>query len=66
MKLVIGQTVLNAGIGTLLGLTGASAAQGLVRGFLFQISPVNPSTFVIGAILLLLVAVIASGTPLRE
>jgi ABC-type antimicrobial peptide transport system permease subunit len=59
----MGQTMLNAGIGTLLGLTGAWAAQRLVRGFLFQISPVDPSTFIIGAILLLLVAVIASGIP---
>ncbi len=63
VRLVIGQTMLNAGIGTLLGLTGAWAAQRLVRGFLFQISPVDPSTFIIGGILLLLVAVIASGIP---
>jgi ABC-type antimicrobial peptide transport system permease subunit len=65
VRLVIGQAMPNAGIGTLLGLTGAWPAQRFVRGFLFQISPVDPSTFVIGAVLLLLIAVIGSGIPLR-
>jgi len=50
-------------IGTVLGLAGAWAAQRLIRGFLFQVSPVDPVTFAAGAIFLLAVATVASVIP---
>ena len=52
-----------AAIGTMLGLLGALAVQRLIRGFLFQVSPVDPITFIGGALFLLGVATIASLVP---
>jgi ABC-type antimicrobial peptide transport system permease subunit len=63
VTLVLGQAMRNAVIGTMLGLIGAWAAQRLIRGFLFQISAVDPITFVAGAIFLLAVATVASAIP---
>jgi len=63
VSLVLRQAMLNAAIGTLLGLSGAWAARQLIRGFLFQVSPVDPTTFVCGALFLLAVATVASLIP---
>jgi predicted permease len=63
VTLVLSQAMRNAVIGTMLGLIGAWAAQRLIRGFLFQISAVDPITFVGGAIFLLAVATVASAIP---
>jgi predicted permease len=63
VALVLRQAMQTAVIGTILGLVGAWAAQRLIRGFLFQISAVDPITFVGGAIFLLAVATAASTIP---
>ena len=63
VTLVLSQAMRNAVIGIILGLIGALAAQRLIRGFLFQISAVDPITFVGGAIFLLAVATVASAIP---
>jgi putative ABC transport system permease protein len=63
VSLVLRQAMFNAAIGTLLGLSGAWAAQQLIRGFLFQVSPVDPTTFAAGALFLLAVAILASLIP---
>jgi len=63
VALVLGQALRTAAIGTVLGLLGALAVQRLIRGFLFQVSPVDPITFVGGALFLLVVATVASLVP---
>lgn len=63
---VLKQAIFSAAIGTLLGLSGTWAAQQLIRGFLFQISPVDPATFVAGAIFLVIVALAASAIPAAQ
>ena len=63
IALVLGQAMRTAAIGTMLGLLGALAVQRLIRGFLFQVSPVDPITFIGGALFLLGVATIASLVP---
>lgn len=63
VTLVLTQAVRTAVIGTLLGLGGAWGLQRLIRGFLFQISAVDPLTFVGGAVFLLAVATAASAIP---
>ena len=63
VTLVLTQALRTAVIGTLLGLAGAWAVQRLIRGFLFQISAVDPLTFVGGAVFLLAVATAASAIP---
>ena len=66
VRLVIAQAMLNAGIGTLLGLTGAWALTGLLRGLLFGVSPTDPVTFVLIPGLLAVVALIACYLPARR
>jgi putative ABC transport system permease protein len=61
--LVVKQGLEMAAIGAVLGLVGAGAAQRLISGILFGISPVDPATFAGGAAFLLAVAVIASAIP---
>jgi putative ABC transport system permease protein len=63
VALVMVQAMRNAAIGTILGVAGAWAGQRLIRGFLFQVSPVDPITFVAGALFLLAVAAIAGAIP---
>ena len=63
VALVLSQALRTAVIGTLLGLAGAWAVQRLIREFLFQISAVDPVTFIGGAIFLLAVATAASAIP---
>ena len=61
--LVLNQSLKMAAIGAGIGLLGASAAQRLMAGLLFGVSPVDPATFAGGAALLLAVAAIASAIP---
>lgn len=63
VALVLRQALRTAATGTMLGLAGAWAAQRLIRGFLFEVSPVDPITFIGGAIFLLVVATAASLVP---
>ncbi len=63
VALVLRQALRTAATGTMLGLAGAWAAQRLIRGFLFEVSPVDPITFIGGAIFLLAVATAASLIP---
>jgi putative ABC transport system permease protein len=61
--LVLKQSLKMAAIGAIIGLLGAWAAQRLMTGLLFGISPVDPATFSGGAALLLAVAAVASAIP---
>lgn len=63
VTLVLRQALGTALIGTLLGLAGAWAVQRLISGFLFEISAIDPLTFIAGAIFLLAVATAASAIP---
>jgi predicted permease len=61
--LMLKQGLRMATIGASIGLFGAWAAQKLISGILFGISPVDLATFVGGAAFLLAVAAIASAIP---
>jgi ABC-type antimicrobial peptide transport system permease subunit len=61
--LMLKQGLKMATIGASIGLFGAWAAQKLISGILFGISPVDPATFAAGAGFLLAVAAIASAIP---
>ena len=63
VALVLRQAIQTAAIGTVLGRLGAWAAQRLIRGFLFHVSPVDAITFIAGAVFLLAVAAVASAIP---
>lgn len=60
---VLSQSMGMAGIGVIVGLAGAVAAQRLTRGLLFEISPLDGATFAGASALLLAVATIATLIP---
>jgi predicted permease len=66
MRLVVGQGLRLAIIGSLLGLVGSVASVGLLRHLLFGISVYDPWAFVAGVGLLGAVALLASWIPARR
>jgi putative ABC transport system permease protein len=63
IQLIVGQGLLVAGIGIVLGLTSAAALSRVVRSFLVGVSAIDPITFLGVPLVLLLVAVTASFIP---
>lgn len=63
-RLVVGDGIRLALIGTIVGLLGAVAATRLIRGLLYGVSPLDPFSFGLGAVLLLVIAVIACTAPM--
>ncbi len=53
-------------LGLLLGLGGAVAATRVLETLLFDVSPVDPGTYVIVAIGLAIIAMVASWIPARR
>ncbi|HEV2396230.1 MAG TPA: ABC transporter permease [Candidatus Sulfotelmatobacter sp.] len=66
LRMVIRQGMLLAGIGIIVGIGGALALTRFLRSMLFEIKPTDPTTFVGVAILLALVALLASYIPARR
>jgi ABC-type antimicrobial peptide transport system permease subunit len=64
--LVLRQAMIRIGIGLTLGLAGAIALSRVLRSVLFQVSPTDPSTFIVIAILLCIVTIAASMIPARR
>jgi len=65
-RLVVGQTLLYVLAGGAVGVAGAVAVSRLVRGLLFEVSPLDPATLVGVLVLLLLTAAGAAGLPARR
>jgi predicted permease len=61
--MVIGRGLGLAAIGIAAGAVGAAAATRLLSGFLYDLSPLDPLTFVIAAIVLALLSMAASALP---
>jgi putative ABC transport system permease protein len=55
-----------AAIGVAVGLAGSAAATRLISSFLFQVNSTDPLTFSAVAVLLLVVALVASYVPSRR
>ena len=66
MRLVVGQTLAFVLAGGLAGTAGAVLVSRLVRGLLFEVSPLDPATLAGVLALLLLTALLASGIPARR
>ncbi len=66
LKLVLGQTLALAAIGIAGGLVTAIAVTRFAANLLYGISPADPATFALIAILLLLVSVVAGYFPARR
>jgi predicted permease len=66
LAMVLRQGLRLLAAGLLLGLGGAFAATRLLRGFLFEVQPLDPLTFGAGAALLAAVALLACWLPARR
>jgi predicted permease len=66
MRLILQSGMKLALLGCVLGLAGAVAASGLLRSFLFGVSPFDPLVMILAAIAVFLVAGLASALPARK
>ena len=65
-RLIVGQGLVLAAIGTGIGLAAAFALTRLMAGLLFGLSPTDPATFGGVAFLLMIIALVASYLPARR
>jgi putative ABC transport system permease protein len=66
MKLIVGQGMILAAAGVLIGLVGALGLTRLMEGLLFGVSATDPLTFAAISLLLVLVAMLACYIPARR
>ncbi|MGH8223805.1 MAG: ABC transporter permease [Woeseiaceae bacterium] len=66
LRIVIGKAIALAGIGLILGLLASFALTRVLSGLLYGVTPTDPATFAIVAILLIAVAMLASYLPARR
>ena len=65
-RLVLGEAVRLAGIGAVIGLLGAVATSGLLRGLLFGVEPADPIALIVATAILTGAAAIAVYVPVRR
>jgi putative ABC transport system permease protein len=65
-RLVLAETVRLAGLGAVIGVAGVAATTRLLRGMLFEVDPLDPSTTASAALLLIGASVLASYLPMRR
>jgi len=66
MRLVVGQGIRVALAGVAAGLLASVAATRLLVGMLFAVSPLDPLTFMVVAVVLVAAALLASFIPARR
>ena len=66
LRLVLRQGIGLAGVGMLIGLAAAFGVTRLLRGFLYEVQPLDPITFVSVVVLLAAVALFACWLPARR
>jgi ABC-type antimicrobial peptide transport system permease subunit len=66
MRSVVGNGVMIAGLGLVLGSAGAAALTRFLSGMLYEVEPLDVATFTLMPIVLLAVAVLASYLPARR
>lgn len=66
LRMILRDGLRLAGAGVVLGLVMGAAATRLIRGFLFDVSPLDATTFVVTSVLFLAVAALASWLPARR
>jgi ABC-type antimicrobial peptide transport system permease subunit len=66
LGLVFRQSMLLSAMGSALGLCVAIATARLLRGFLFEVNPLDPLTFCAVPVLMLLIALVAAWIPAQR
>jgi putative ABC transport system permease protein len=65
-RLVVGEGLRLAGLGTLLGLGAATVATRALRGLLFDVHPLDPASLLAATLLLVVAAGLACYLPVRR
>jgi ABC-type antimicrobial peptide transport system permease subunit len=65
-RFVLAEAVRLAGLGAVIGLAAAASATRLLRGMLFEVDPLDPSTILGAALLLISASALASYVPVRR
>jgi putative ABC transport system permease protein len=65
-RFVLGEALRLAGLGAVIGLAAAASAARLLRGMLFEVHPLDPSTILGAASLLIAASALASYMPVRR
>jgi putative ABC transport system permease protein len=63
LRIIVGQGMTLTAVGLVIGLAGAAAATRVLAAMLYQISPRDPATFVVLAVVVMVVALAASLVP---
>ena len=63
---VLAEALWLAGLGAAIGLVGAASATRFLRGMLFEVDPLDPSSIVGAALLLIAASALASYVPVRQ
>ncbi len=66
VRMVVGQGMVLALIGSVIGLTLAAGVSQFLKGFLFGVPPLDPPAFIGAAALFAVIALIACGAPARR
>jgi ABC-type antimicrobial peptide transport system permease subunit len=66
VRLVVIAGLKLAATGCVLGLAGAAAVSGVLRSFLFNVSPFDPVVMVVAAAVVFALAIVASALPARR
>jgi putative ABC transport system permease protein len=66
LKLVLTQGLKLALIGVMIGIAGSLALTRLIKGYLYEVKPTDPLTFIIVGLVLIAVALAASYIPARR
>ena len=66
VSLVLGNAMRSVGIGAVVGLVASVASARVLQSFLFEVTPLDPLAFGGAAVLLVLVALLASYVPARR
>jgi ABC-type antimicrobial peptide transport system permease subunit len=64
--MVLVETLRLAGLGGAIGIAGAAASSRLLRGMLFEVHPLDPSSILGAALLLIVASVLATYFPMRR
>jgi len=65
-RVVLGEAIWLAGLGTAIGLAGAAVSTRLVRGMLFEVHPLDPAALAGAAASIVAAAALASYLPMRK
>ena len=66
VRLIVGEGLVMAGAGLAIGVVGAGLLTGTIKTMLYEVSPLDPAVFVMTAIAVLAVTILASYVPARR